>query len=201
MLTGRETEMLDAVHASDLESFVVGLADAGPVTVAVMVSSVDGRATIHGRVGALTGAADQRVLLGMRELASALVVGGNTVQAEGYDRLLDDDAQARRTARGLPPEPELVAFTRDSGDLEQVWQQLRARHPQGMIVCEGGPTLLGLVVERGLLDQLVLCISPQLVGGDGEKRIIEHAAPLARDLDLLDTAAADGFMCLRYGAA
>ncbi len=72
-----------------------------------MVSSVDGRATVDGRVGDLTGAADQKVLLGVRELAAAVVVGGNTVRAEGYDRLLDDDARPRK-ARGLHAEPELV---------------------------------------------------------------------------------------------
>ncbi len=185
-------------ESGDLKAFVAKLGDAGALTVAVMVSSVDGRATVDGRVGDLTGSADQQVLLGARELASALLVGGNTVRSEGYDRLLDDDARARRSSRGLPPEPELVVFTRDSGDLADVWGDLRARYPSGLIVCEGGPTLLGLVVERGLLDQMVLCLSPRLVGGDTEKRVIEHAGPLSRDLELLAVASADGFLFLRY---
>ncbi len=185
---------------TDLSSFIAKLATAGPLAVAVMVSSIDGRATIAGRVGGLTGSADQQVLLGVRELATAVVVGGNTVQAEGYDRLLDDDARARRTARGLQAEPELVVVSRSTGEIADTWRGLRARHPDGLIVCEGGPTLLGLAIEHDLLDQLVLCLSPTIVGGDTERRIIEHAGPLIRDLDLLDVASADGFMFLRYGA-
>ena len=185
---------------TDLSSFIAKLATAGPLAVAVMVSSIDGRATIAGRVGGLTGSADQQVLLGVRELATAVVVGGNTVQAEGYDRLLDDDARARRTARGLQAEPELVVVSRSTGEIADTWRGLRARHPDGLIVCEGGPTLLGLAIEHDLLDQLVLCLSPTIVGGDTERRIIEHAGPLIRDLDLLDAASADGFMFLRYGA-
>ncbi len=185
---------------TDLNVFIAKLGAAGPLAVAVMLSSVDGRATIGGRVGALTAAADQQVLLGVRELAAAVVVGGNTVKAEGYDRLLDDDARARRTGRGLEPEPELVVVTRSTGDIVDTWRELRARHGDGLIVCEGGPTLLGLALEHDLLDQLVLCISPKIVGNDTEKRIVEHAGPLIRELDLLDVAAADGFLFLRYGA-
>ncbi len=186
-------------ESGDLKTFVAKLGEAGPLTIAVMVSSVDGRATVGGRVGELTGSADQEVLLGARELASALVVGGNTVRTEGYDRLLDDGARARRQAQGLPPEPELVVFTRESGDLAELWSELRARYPSGLIVCEGGPTLLGLVVERGLLNQMVLGLSPHLVGGDTDKRVIEHAGPLTRDLELLALATAGGFLFLRYG--
>ena len=185
---------------TDLNGFIAKLATAGPVAVAVMVSSADGRATIDGRVGGLTGTADQRVLLGVRELASAVVVGGNTVQAEGYDRLLDDDARSRRTARGLEAEPELVVVSRSTGEIADTWGELRRRHRDGLIVCEGGPTVLGLAIEHNLLDQLVLCLSPTIVGGNAEKRIIEHAGPLIRELDLLDVASADGFLFARYGA-
>ncbi len=32
---------------------------------------------------------------------------------------------------------------------------------------EGGPTLFGSFVERGLLDELCLTIAPSLVGGQG----------------------------------
>jgi riboflavin biosynthesis pyrimidine reductase len=185
---------------TDLNGFIAKLATAGPLAVAVMVSSVDGRATITGRVGGLTGTADQQVLLGVREHAAAVVVGGNTVQAEGYDRLLDDHARARRMDRGLQAEPELVVVSRSTGEIADTWRGLRARHPDGLIVCEGGPTVLGLAIEHNLLDQLVLCLSPMLVGDDTEKRIIEHAGPLIRELDLLDVASADGFLFLRYGA-
>jgi len=193
--------MTDARFDPDIPSFLAPLATAGPLTVAVMVSSVDGRATIGDRVGELTGPADQQVLLGAREQAAAVVVGGRTVRAEGYVGLLGDEARARRQARGLPPEPELVVFTRASPSPPDLWSQLRERHPDSLIVCEGGPTLLGLIVEHRLLDQLVLCLSPQIVGDDTQKRLVQHMGELAVDLELLATTTAEGFLFLRYGLA
>lgn len=191
--------MAEAIFTPDIEGFLAPLQGAVPITVAVMVSSVDGRATVGGRVGELTGPADQRVLLGAREQAAAVVVGGHTVRAEGYVGLLGEEAKARRQARGLPPEPELVVFTRASPSLPELWRQLRQRHPEGLIVCEGGPTLLGLIVEQRLLDQLVLCISPQLIGDDSQKRLLEHAGELEQPLTLLTTTISEGFLFLRYG--
>ncbi len=193
--------MPEADFTADIPSLLEPVADAGPITVAVMVSSVDGRTTVTGRVGELTGPADQQVLLGAREMAAAVIVGGGTVRAEGYTSLLDDEAQARRQARGLPPEPELVIFTRASPAPPELWRQLRERHPDGLLVCEGGPTLLGLIVEHRLLDQLVLCLSPQIIGDQSEKRLLQHAGPLNVRLELLAAATAESFLFLRYGLA
>lgn len=191
--------MAQAAFDQDIPSFLQPLTEAGPITVAVMVTSVDGRATVAGRVGELTGSADQQVLLGAREHAAAVVVGGRTVTAEGYTSLLGDDARARRQAGGLPPEPELVVFTRQSPPPVELWRQLRERHPDGLIVCEGGPTLLGLIVEQRLLDQLVLCVSPQLIGDDTQKRLLEHPGELDVRLRLLAATTSEGFLFLRYG--
>ena len=194
--------MPDVTHTAfvdDIPSLLRPLASAGPLTAAVMVTSVDGRATVDGRVGHLTGSADQQVLLGAREQAAAVVVGGRTVHNEGYEGLLGDEAQARRKARGLPPEPELVSFTRASPSPPELWRELRERHPEGLIVCEGGPTLLGLIVEARLLDQLVLGISPRIVGDDSQKRLIEHAGALDVELQLLAATVSESFLFLRYG--
>lgn len=190
----------EASYDPDISSFLEPLASSGPLTIGVMVSSVDGRATVNGRVGDLTGPADQKVLLGAREMAAAVVVGGRTVRAEGYVGLLDDEAQARRRANGFPAEPELVIFTRASPSPPELWRQLRQRYPEGLIVCEGGPTLLGFVVEHGLLDQLLLCVSPQISGAVDEKRLIEHAGTLDIELELLAVTSTNGFLFLRYGA-
>ncbi len=191
--------MAPATFADDIPSFLEPLTTAGPITIAVMVTSVDGRATVGGRVGELTGGPDQQVLLGAREHAGAVVVGGTTISAEGYDGLLGDDAKARREARGLQPEPELIAVRRDGPTLPELWRDLRARHPNELIVCEGGPTVLGLVLEHALLDQLVLCVSPRIVGDDSQKRLVEHRSPFDIQLQLLTVAAAEDFLFLRYG--
>ena len=185
----------------DIESFLAPLRGAGPLTVALMVSSVDGRATIAGRVGQLTGEADQRVLLGAREAAAAVIVGASTVAAEGYDRLLDDEARARRQAHGMTSEPELVSVSRSGPPPAALMADLRERHPDAPLVCEGGPHLLGLMVSERLIDQLVLGISPLLVGDDSQKRLLELEQPLGIELELLDLARSDDHLFLRYGIA
>jgi riboflavin biosynthesis pyrimidine reductase len=218
------------IDPSDFFELITPLADAGPLTVAVMVTSADGRTTIDGRVGGLTGEADQKLLLGLRKMAVVLVVGGTTVRAEGYERLLDDDARAARRAQGRPAEPEFLVVTHSSAGLPQGaevltlprhpdgspdvragWRELRTRHPHGLIVCEGGPSLLTMLAQQRVLDQLILCISPQLVGGEG-RRLIESVASGSTDavdapsgfpfkLEPLAVAIADGFVFVRYGAA
>ena len=50
---------------------------AGRYVRANMVSSVDGAATLEGRVGTLTGPSDQRLLALLRALADVLIVGGD----------------------------------------------------------------------------------------------------------------------------
>jgi riboflavin biosynthesis pyrimidine reductase len=78
-----------------------------------MVSSIDGAATLDGRVGTLTGPADQRLLLLLRALADVLVVGAGTVRAEGYGPLTVDPALAPlREAVGQSGAPRLVVPTR-----------------------------------------------------------------------------------------
>ncbi|HTW11553.1 MAG TPA: dihydrofolate reductase family protein [Solirubrobacteraceae bacterium] len=202
----------------DQDELIAPLADAGAVTVAVMVTSADGHATVGGHVGGLTGEADQEVLLGVRELADAVVVGATTVRVEGYEGLLDEPARARRRERGLPEEPELIVATRMAGalpkgaravtapvdadghpDFAPVWREIRAQH-HGLIACEGGPTLLGQLLRLRLVDQLVLGISPMLVGGGDEKRLLDHTEELGLALEVLAVRVAGDFVFVRYGA-
>ncbi|HSJ20547.1 MAG TPA: dihydrofolate reductase family protein, partial [Nocardioidaceae bacterium] len=78
-----------------------------------MVSSIDGAATLDGRVRTLTGPADQRLLLLLRALADVLVVGAGTVRAEGYGPLRVDPALAPlRQAAEQSAAPRLVVPTR-----------------------------------------------------------------------------------------
>lgn len=78
-----------------------------------MVSSVDGAATLAGRVGSLTGPADQRLLLLLRALADTLVVGAGTIRAEGYGPLtVPAELRGLREEHGQAPAPRLVVPTR-----------------------------------------------------------------------------------------
>ena len=79
-----------------------------------MVTSVDGATAIGGRVGRLTGPADQALLRRLREEADAVLVGAATVRAEGYSTLLRPEARERRMRARGSEEPLLVVVSRDA---------------------------------------------------------------------------------------
>jgi riboflavin biosynthesis pyrimidine reductase len=76
-----------------------------------MVASVDGRATVNGRVGHLTGPADQLLLVALRAWCDVLLVGAGTVRAEGYGAVtLPEELEALRVQRGQAPRPVLAVL-------------------------------------------------------------------------------------------
>jgi len=85
-----------------------------PAIAVNMVTSVDGATTLGGRVSRLTGPADQLLLRQLREAADAVLVGAATVRAEGYSRLLRDDARERRQRARGSAEPLLCVVSRDA---------------------------------------------------------------------------------------
>ncbi len=109
--------MLSRLHPGPLEEVPAAEAYAypagGPYLRANMVTSVDGAAALDGRVGALTGPADQQLLLTLRSLCDVLIVGAATVRAEGYGpvRVLPELTRARQEAGQLPA-PRLAVLSR-----------------------------------------------------------------------------------------
>ena len=197
----------------------------GDLNAAVMVTSLDGIVAVEGHVGGLTAAADQRLLLGMRERARAVVVGAATVRAEGYGGLLPAPARQRRAGAGLAPQPELVVLSRSADgvagteaagaadlelrverpptnrdgapDLRVVSAGIRERHGPGLTVWEGGPTIVRTALAQGVLDELFFAISPMLAG-----RGLPLAGPETSGtsrLRLIGTAVSEDFVFLRYG--
>lgn len=78
-----------------------------------MVSSVDGAATIDGRVGRLTSPADQSLLHVLRALADVVLVGAGTIRAEGYGPLsMSSQWKKRRLAGGQAAAPPYAVLTR-----------------------------------------------------------------------------------------
>ncbi len=73
------------------------------------VASIDGAATVDGRSGKLGNAWDQRVFTLLRQTADVIVVGAQTVRAEGYGgELLSSTAQQWRNENWLTPHPPLA---------------------------------------------------------------------------------------------
>ncbi len=77
-----------------------------PYVLLNMISTVDGRASIGGRSGALGGAADKQLFHGLRTAVDAVMAGAGTIRAERYRRLVRDEPGRRvRRERGLAEEP------------------------------------------------------------------------------------------------
>jgi riboflavin-specific deaminase-like protein len=78
-----------------------------------MVASIDGRAQVNGRAAELGEEADLEMLLELRALADAVLIGPGTVRAEGYARLVgSEERRAYRESLGLVPDPPAVIVTR-----------------------------------------------------------------------------------------
>lgn len=66
------------------------------------------------------------------------------------------------------------------------------------LLCEGGPTLNGELIRLGLVDELFLTMTPQIVGSS-PRRIVEGAVDHgAREVELVELREHDGELLLRY---
>jgi riboflavin biosynthesis pyrimidine reductase len=105
--------------------------------------------------------------LGSEPRLAVVTAGGNldpTIPALERALIVTTEAGARRVGRDLPMEAELVVAGGGARvDLVDVVTELRARGHE-RVLSEGGPTVVGQLVERGLVDELFLTISPVLLG-------------------------------------
>ncbi|HMQ28192.1 MAG TPA: dihydrofolate reductase family protein [Acidimicrobiales bacterium] len=242
----RVTDVLEPYRAVDRVR-----PEGGAWVLANMVGGLDGSAAVGGRVGALTGGVDAELFRRLRALADVVLVGAETVRAEGYGPVrLPDDLRAERTAAGRSPVPPIVVVSRslrldwagplfaetdpasptavavpapvlgsppaeearrhaevlavetDDGDALSVPALLAAIADRGhdVVLCEGGPALLGELVAAGRLDELCLTVAP-VVGGDPLPVVRTPPGMPLRSFALRGVASADGSLFLRYEAA
>jgi riboflavin-specific deaminase-like protein len=112
------------------------------------------------------------------------------------------------TGRGAepPPLPGHVAVERvpvagaeRDVDLGAGLELLRARYSVRTLLLEGGPTVLGAMLEAGLVDELFLALSPVLVGGGPEPAIVEGPPlPEPAALRIESVLEDEGVLFLRY---
>ncbi len=89
----------------------------------------------------------------------------------------------------------------DPGELTltTMMRRLRSAYDVRSLLCEGGPTLFGALLQEDLIDELFLSLSPKLTGG-GNAPAISSGAELAelRTLSLVWTLELHGALYLRY---
>jgi riboflavin biosynthesis pyrimidine reductase len=232
------------VHIGSVYDGTLGPApDDRPHVTVNMVASVDGATAVKGRTGVLSSQPDRAIFRLLRSLADVVLVGAETVRAEGYGTVkASDEVRRRRIARGQTPAAALAVVTRSlhldwssklfseptqrpfvlapadaepealrtaeqvatviragtgSVDLREALRQLRHDHGVLRVLCEGGPTL-NTQLAHGMLDQLCLTVSPQLVGGDSKTILASVALDPPLDLTLASVLVADGELFLRY---
>jgi len=110
------TAIVDQVHELDLISNAP--ADR-PYVVTNFAVTVDGKATLHGRSGAIGSQTDTEFLVCLRTRVDAVMIGAGTMRAERYGRpVADPGKRGRRERRGLSQDPLLVIV---SGRLDIPW--------------------------------------------------------------------------------
>lgn len=78
-----------------------------------MVASCDGAIAVDGRTAGLASPGDRRIFLFLRSIADVVLVGAQTVRAEGYGPpKLREEERARRVARGQSEYPRIAVVTR-----------------------------------------------------------------------------------------
>ena len=115
-------------------------------------------------------------------------------------------AGAKAIGKSLPAACEVVALGQGKSlDVGRAVKEMRRRGWQALLT-EGGPHLVGQLVESRLLDEMFLTLSPVLAGRDSEKRLgmIEgvELLPSAGVWSRLLSARRHGdFLFLRYAVA
>jgi riboflavin biosynthesis pyrimidine reductase len=190
--------------------------DGRPWILVNMISSLDGAVAIGRRSGGLGGSGDRQVFLALRGLADVILVGAGTVRAEHYgppqrngqrvgvvtrsagldwtSPLFAAGAAFVVTTSDAPDVPvDAIRAGRGGVDLPDAMTQFDA----SIVLCEGGPSLNGDLLEAGLIDEWCLTLSPKLVGG-GAGRATVGAAECPTDFRLAHLLGDDdGYVYLR----
>ena len=117
----------------------------------------DGSYSIDGSSRKLSNSLDRKLLVHLRGLTDAVVIGGNTCRAEGYAASSRFETyvftkQPISLANGLHP----LRFD-DDGGLVSVFNGIKDVHSR--ILLEAGPYLLTRCLRLNLIDQLCLTIN------------------------------------------
>ena len=108
-----------------------------------------------------------------------------------------------RLRAALATDARLVSFASDVVPLASLLELLRS---EGLrrVLTEGGPTLVGELMQAGLLDELFLTVSPRLYGrrpGDGKKSLMNGVDLDGRALELSSARRHGSHLFLRYRTA
>jgi riboflavin-specific deaminase-like protein len=177
---------------------------------AVMVGAGTLRAERYGRIVRDPDRRERRRREGLDPDPLACIVSGRLDLPPDLPLLQDPDSQvlvATAAEEQLGECAATVAYLRAEAesagrvDLERVAAVLRSEHSVRSVLCEGGPTLNGELLRRGLVDELFLSLAPKLTGGPDPLTIVEGVLPDTVELELVSLLESEGHLFLRYRMA
>ncbi|MDQ1431572.1 MAG: hypothetical protein QOF40_2174 [Actinomycetota bacterium] len=202
----------------------VALPDARPADRAFirlnMIASADGGTAVAGVSGGLGNRDDHAVFGALRAHADGVLVGLGTVVAEHYHPPADPklqiyvvadtpdvsgDVDLFRSGRAtlvLPedagPAPDGVPVMRAGTDGQVDLAAVAAALPGDVLIAEGGPTLAGVLIANGLIDEFFVTIAPRVLAGSSAR--VAHGPDADGTLWQLEHGFVDdeGFLFLRY---
>jgi riboflavin biosynthesis pyrimidine reductase len=98
-----------------------------------------------------------------------------------------------------PVRAQVEVKTYERLTFEAALRHLRAHYDVRLVLCEGGPRLLGALIAEGLLDELCLTFSPLVAGGNGTKHVTEAPDAVGPvPLELVRVLEDEGLLFLTY---
>jgi riboflavin biosynthesis pyrimidine reductase len=198
-----------------------------PCVTACWIASLDGRSTLRGGSSGLSSRADRAVLREQRARADAVLVGSRTASIERYRRsrsnpalpfvivsrdlslpadiplLQDPKADVRvltwsNTEAPIVPAKMQILRLVDAGS--PMREALAAVRSTGIrkLLCEGGPTLLGLLLAEDLIERLVVTLAPLLVGDREQPVVVAPGRQAPHGFVLEASSAVEDHVFARY---
>ena len=158
----------------------------------VLVAAGTARAERYRRPAAVPGHGSARLAVVTR--SARIPVDQPFLSGDGPDPIVFHPSDIDTT--GVPGGVELRAVGSGDVDLAGALATLRADGAD-VVLCEGGPNLLGQLVGAGLLDELFVTLSPTVVGGD-RVGLMGANGPFDESFGLHRLIEDDGFLLLCY---
>jgi diaminohydroxyphosphoribosylaminopyrimidine deaminase/5-amino-6-(5-phosphoribosylamino)uracil reductase len=176
---GVEVELVDSFESRQLnEAWRTWARDGRPFVTYKAAVTLDGRVTVPGSRW-VTGEESRRLVHELRAASDAVAVGMGTVRADAPRldaRGVHAARQPRRLAFGAGPLPAGSELDLRTGPIEDELRALASEGVQSLLL-EGGPTLATAFARAGLVDKLLLFVSPRL-SGSGPRWLGDLDGPL-----------------------
>ncbi len=129
---------------------------------------------------------ERRLAAGLTEVPVLAIVSGR-LSFDPEARVFSDPEHRPMVITGPEADPAKLAMLGDAAEViilddvtpENILARLGAA---GVILCEGGPTLVGQFVATRLVDELNLTVAPTMIGGKSAR--IAHGGPADPPLDM-----------------